>query len=479
MAWTDFYLNQNAGASDLNAGSTTSDVGGGSDAAIYTSVAGNFDGTSVFTPTDGSTPASTVSVGMYVALYNTGDTVCRAVAQVTAVGAGVNGTITVSTTIKYGTFPTSNSGSRALKCGGAWTSFATWTSPGIFNTSATVPQSTRVNVKAATYANTTTQRQINTAGSATLGFWWRGYKTTPGDQDLNFNPVVGTDVPSITFTTSNMVINGSHIAFSSLGITTASTFSMTVNSFATDALWYGCTITNTGANAVSVALTMSAASTSAVGCYLGATTTAAEVLSMAGNGNRALGCVINGGIIGILAAGSMVAVRNVFYGQAGDSIKAAGAPTTIVGNSIYAPLGNGVNVTSTSANGFLIANNYFSTVNQASKAAIMNSSGTNIDATILTCVANAYYNCTANTSGITEGFTIFDNGTLASEAFLAPTASPPNFAVGPVAWNLAFPGAFEGTSTYRGYLAVGAVQPNVVPVINQLVNRYYVNEGDR
>src|SRR5437868_12025449 len=100
--------------SDLNAGSTTAD------AAVYTSTAGNFDGTSIFTPTDGSTPASSIAVNDYVSLSNTGDTVARCVAQVTAVGAGVNGTVTVSTTIKYGTVPTSNSGSRALKAGGAW-----------------------------------------------------------------------------------------------------------------------------------------------------------------------------------------------------------------------------------------------------------------------------------------------------------------------------------------------------------------------
>ena len=80
MSYTDFYM-QTTG-SNLNAGSTTSD------AAVYTSTGGNFDGTSVFTPTDGSTPASSIAVGDYVALYNTGDTA--------AVGAEILSTVQIS-----------------------------------------------------------------------------------------------------------------------------------------------------------------------------------------------------------------------------------------------------------------------------------------------------------------------------------------------------------------------------------------------
>lgn len=166
----------------------------------------------------------------------------------------------------------------------------------------------------------------------------------------------------------------------------------------------------------------------------------------------------------------IVLLHNVFYGQAGDSIQMNGGQAcTIFGNSIYSPVGNGINFASLSTNGYFVANNYFSTVNQASKAAINNTSGTNTD--IIRCIGNAYYNCTANTSGLGDTPLIFDNGSLASEAFIAPSASPPNFAVGPVAWNLAFPGAFEGTSTYRGYLAVGAVQPQTQPGLTGQIMR--------
>lgn len=47
------YMNQNGGStSNLNSGTTAADAGG-SDAPSYTSTAGNFDGTNLFTPTDG------------------------------------------------------------------------------------------------------------------------------------------------------------------------------------------------------------------------------------------------------------------------------------------------------------------------------------------------------------------------------------------------------------------------------------------
>jgi hypothetical protein len=100
-------------------------------------------------------------------------------------------------------------------------------------------------------------------------------------------------------------------------------------------------------------------------------------------------------------------------------------------------------------------NCYFSTVNQASKAAINNTQGTNTD--LITCIGNAFFNCTANITGITESFTIFDNGTLASEAFIDPVIAH-NFGVLPVGQGIGFPGKFEGTSAYQGYLDVGAVQ---------------------
>ncbi len=114
MAYTEFYC-QTTG-DNLNAGSTTAN------GAVYTGV-GDSDGTSVFTPSDGSTPASTVSVGDFASVYVTaGATVAVFIGRVTIVAAGVNGAITVSTSAKSGTFPAASSGAHTITCktGGAW-----------------------------------------------------------------------------------------------------------------------------------------------------------------------------------------------------------------------------------------------------------------------------------------------------------------------------------------------------------------------
>lgn len=113
MAFTEFYC-QNGG-SNLNAGSTTNNT------AAYTSTNGNWSsGTNIFTPTDGSTPSSSVSVGDWVSIYNDAATQGVFIARVTAVGAGVNGTITVSSAAKAGTAPSTSATGRSIKAGGAW-----------------------------------------------------------------------------------------------------------------------------------------------------------------------------------------------------------------------------------------------------------------------------------------------------------------------------------------------------------------------
>lgn len=111
--FTEFYCDPVNG-SNLNAGSTNA-------AVTYTSAAGNWDGTSVFTPTDGSTPSNTVTTGMFASVFVTaGATVAVYVSRITAVGAGVNGTITLSTTAKSGTAPTSGTGTMTINVGGYW-----------------------------------------------------------------------------------------------------------------------------------------------------------------------------------------------------------------------------------------------------------------------------------------------------------------------------------------------------------------------
>lgn len=114
--YTDFYCDASVSANNtnVNAGSTTG-------APVYgPSVNGNWDGTSVFTPTDGSTPASTVSAGMWASVYLDAATVAVYIAQVTNVAAGANGAITLSQAAFAGTKPASGVNGRTIRVGGCW-----------------------------------------------------------------------------------------------------------------------------------------------------------------------------------------------------------------------------------------------------------------------------------------------------------------------------------------------------------------------
>lgn len=124
MAFTEFFCR--SGGSNLNGGGLAS----GAEpltTPVYSGV-GDSDGTNVFTPSDGSTPASTVTVGDFASVYVTsGATVATFIGRVTQVNAGANGAITVSTTAKTGTFPSASAGAHTITCkvGGAWSGPAT------------------------------------------------------------------------------------------------------------------------------------------------------------------------------------------------------------------------------------------------------------------------------------------------------------------------------------------------------------------
>lgn len=331
---------------------------------------------------------------------------------------------------------------------GAWT-----LAEGIANEAAGM----RLNVLAGTYASTTTTRTFAAVGTTTAPIWWRGFKATIGDQDANNVAVAGTDIPSLTFTTGQMVVSGAHHIFSSLDITGACTTAggqVTWSGTAGD--MHGVRITNTAVNSAGRALTTfsGASGLSCVRCYF--TTAATTVDRIINNGAASLnlyGCVFDGGTLGILVSSSATLAFCAFYNQSSDAIFVTGTTALISNCSFYAPTGNGVNVASPAA-GIIVANCYFENVNQAAKAAINNTSGTNTN--LIRCIGNSYYNCTANTSGLGDSPLIYDNGTLGSAGFVAPGSK--NFALNSVAKALGFPGLFENTSVYQGYLDPGAVQ---------------------
>lgn len=346
---------------------------------------------------------------------------------------------------------------------GAWT-----LAEGITNEAAGM----RLNVLAGTYANTSTSRTFAATGTTTAPIWWRGFKAAIGDQDANNVAVAGTDIPSWTFTTGQLVASGAHHTFSNIDINGACVTSTgQVNASGTSVKWYRCRVQNTAANSNGLSLSTAAGALVAAS-YLKSTTTASKCINLAGSESILFGSTVTGGIIGVsLAAVPTHAHFCIFDSQAGDAISLVNTVvSTIIGCGIYNPTGNGIAIAATVGNGTLIANCYFENVNQAAKAAINNTSGTNTN--FVHRIANGYFNCTANESGFGDSPIIFDVGTLALAGFVAPGSQ--NFSLNPFAWGLGFPGKFENISAYQGYISNGAVQP--LPgsvVINKILNNFY------
>lgn len=308
---------------------------------------------------------------------------------------------------------------------------------------------TRINIKAGTYANTTTSRAFNCAGTAVNPVWWRGYKATPGDQDTNAQAVAGTDIPLITFTTGQMTVTGVFQLFSNLHITSQSITAGGAIATTAQAWFYAVRVENTAANAAAVASQFGAASF-LVRCWFKATSSA-PVVSLTAPTTNAFGCYFTGGSTGLSQGTSSANLYGcIFTGQGGDCIGMSTGGLLAIGCSFYGPGGNGILITSTG--GGTVLNCHFENVNQASKAAINNTSGTN---QLNRLIGNSYYNCTANVAGQTEAFLIFDNGSIAASGFAG--AAGGDLTASPYLINLGVPAGIENT-TLSGYLDTGALQ---------------------
>ena len=170
-AFTEFYCDPVNG-SNVNAGSTTSG------SAAYTATNGGWNsGTGVFTPTSGN-PSLTVSVGDFASVYTDGATVTGFIGRVTAVSST---TITVSTSAKSGTAPTTAGSGITCKVGGAWKgpngaeNFPwAWLTEALTNASSDV---VRVNLKNNGLYSITASIVDSTSGARVF----QGYSASPGD----------------------------------------------------------------------------------------------------------------------------------------------------------------------------------------------------------------------------------------------------------------------------------------------------------
>lgn len=219
-SFTEFYCNFSTGA-NTNAGSSTG-------AAAYSSVNGNWDGTSVFIPTDGSNPSGTVNVGDWASIYLDAATVSAYVARVTAVTNAVNGGIVLDTSAKAGTAPGSAGTGNSITVGGVWKgpnaavafpfNFATST---LTNSSGDKP---RMNFKNTATYDITTAMTHSLAGPIRF----QGYTTNPGDLGK-----ATIDCATAGAGISNLTISGANVTFadfiiSNSGATSGSTDGLTV-----------------------------------------------------------------------------------------------------------------------------------------------------------------------------------------------------------------------------------------------------------
>jgi len=306
----------------------------------------------------------------------------------------------------------------------------------------------RINVKAGTYANTTTTRTFGVAGTTTAPIWWRGYNATIGDLDSDF----ATAKPAITFTTGVFDCTGSFHLFSNLDISGAQTTAAQFRTrTGTNNYIDRCRIECTSASANGRALSLSSRS-GITRSWLKCTSSANVIDAGAADLYIAGNALINGASgVAISGAQRVTIAFNTFVDQGADGINCpSGAMLWILSNSFYSPASDGIDFNTAMAIAGVIANNIFS---ECGGYGINNSTAANT-ATILR-LHNDFYN---NTSGNENGFGDFPSlgeQTESSSPFLSATDL--SLIAGRNAIANGFPGLFEN-QTYTSYLDIGAVQ---------------------
>jgi len=321
MAWNDFYITPTG--SDLNSGSTLDN------ASLFTYAGGTFvRATGVFTVASGNPLTDGVAEGDYVSIYTTATpAVHQTIAKVLSRDAT---TITVDyTTYKIGPFTNVSEGAGLTTCkvGGAWATMAVGTN--IFVTQ-TMTMNARINIKAGTYANTTTSAYASASGTTAFPIWWRGYKDTitagVGDRDTaGGTRVAGTDIPLITFTTGHMVVGGSYQLFTNIdfvsGYNAATSGTVSLAGAKTDMI--RCRMENTAAHANGTAINSgSAAPHHLIGCRIKSTQTATEALTVS-YPTYLLGCHIIGGISALHNTGTCIMDHCIIEGFTTNGINCA------------------------------------------------------------------------------------------------------------------------------------------------------------
>jgi hypothetical protein len=315
----------------------------------------------------------------------------------------------------------------------------------------------RINVRAGTYANTTTSRTLATAGTTTAPIWWRGFNTTPGDCDTDFS----LTLPEITFTTGAFRITNSYQTVSNLKITASANTTGALHDDGGSTLGIHLDrldVENTNAHATAYAF-LTASSHMAVysRCRFKATSTASAVCQCTSASSAPrfdfIGNHFEGGGTGLnVSTGEFYRlIANIFNNNGGSAFVDAGAGTVLVmGNAFYSPGTDGCRFSATKTRHVVLANNLF----EDCLYGINNTSGTN--SALFVRIGNGFYNMTSgNESGFGDHPSISEIS-LSASPFVNAGAGDFTTAAGNARGG-GQPTKFMGLSL-TNYLDAGAVQ---------------------
>lgn len=423
----------------MNAGSSTAN------AADVTSTNGSWDITADTFIATAATPFSAVTTNDWVSIYGDGVTTGAVyVAQVVSVNSG-GLSITLSTTAKYGTKPSASATGRSAKVNGAWASELPLAAGGLAST--TVPASTKINIKQATYT-IVASRTISMAGTTTAPLWFSGYNTTPGDLDNDTTNTLSKPVFAFN-STFLLTTSGTYQTWSGLSITGSRTGSIWAPS-GTNQKVVRCRSENTSSNAAATACTPGAVFF--FYCWFKVPTTATHAI-VPTNSSRMFGCVVENSDYFDNGAGTGPLVQTVFLNSSGNGITVLGTSTSfLVGCTVYNCTGDGVKWTATPGGQGYIVGCLFS---NCGGWGINNASGANTN--LIARISNDFYSCTSgNETGFGDSPAFFGQ-TESSQVVTSSTDMTP--VPGSNARRNGFPIKFENQA-FGSFQNVGAVQQN-------------------
>lgn len=382
-AWTNMYVQ--SGGNNAYAGTSTTLIWGNAS----TTWTGSTTGTIVVT----DATASAVTVGDWI---NVGGSFISPVTAVSNAGSAYTITLSHTAGTYYGVEP--SSGTLAAYDGGPWANLS-----GTIITSSssyTVPVSTLINVKYATYTLGATLN-IYLKGTTTAPLQISGYTSTPGD----LTSVTTTSNSYPLFSGSYEILSKSaYFRVTGLSFTCSGAFPTVSNNGATGTQTYdNCRFVNTYGTASGVAFQIYSFFSAFTNCYFNAES---------GSGNCAvvefsasfMGCwfTSNSGNSksGLESTSGDVSCQNcVFVSLGAQAIYAGSTGALSIKNCTFSNCGNDAiyiaAIPGTSLD-HIIANNLFRNI---TGYGINNATGTNT--AVLIVQNNAYYNCS---SGHTNGF---------------------------------------------------------------------------